>query len=220
MFNGQALPSKFKQKLLSLLIVLYKQGQLKTPPKDTFWNSKSSFYRTKSMLYDIDWVVYAKESFGGPQQVIEYLGRYTHKIAISNYRILKVTSTHVYFKYLDRKAEKTRVEKVTGERFIQRFMQHVLPKRFMKIRHYGFLSSRSKSADLEQIRRILNATSPELTRKLNTRELMIKINGKDPYLCPRCKKDSMVVVEITPGARGSPKALITSGKALKLWIND
>ena len=92
-----------------------------------------------------------------------------------------------YVQELDRQSEKTKVEKVTGERFIQRFLQHVLPKRFIKIRHYGFLSSRTKSVDLERIRKILNATSPELTRKLNTCELMIKINGKDPYLCPKCK---------------------------------
>ena len=180
LFNVRDLSSKFKQKLLSLLVVLYKKGQLKTPPKDKFWNSKSAFYRTKSMLYDIDWVVYAKESFGGPQQVIEYLGRYTHKIAISNYRVLKVTRTHVYFKYLDRKVEKTRVEKVTGERFIQRFMQHVLPKRFIKIRHYGFLSSRTKSEDLKRIRKFLNAKAPDVIIKLSARELMIKTNGVDP----------------------------------------
>ena len=120
---------------------------------------------------------------------------------------------------MDRQAEKTRIEKVTGERFIQRFMQHVSPKRFIKIRHYGFLSSRTKSADLEQIRKFLTTKAPEVTKKISTQELMIKINGKDPYLCLKCKKDSMVVVEITPGARGSPKALITSGKTLKLWIN-
>ena len=76
---------------------------------------------------------HAKESFGGVDQVLEYLGRYTHRIAISNYRILKVTDSHVTFRYLNRKKQQSATETIAGEQFILRFLQHVLPKGFTKI---------------------------------------------------------------------------------------
>jgi hypothetical protein len=154
LFSVRALSSKFKQKFLHHLVALFRGGKLRLPPNDMRWNSGAKFYATKRKLYLKKWVVYAKESFGGAEQVLEYLGRYTHRIAISNYRILTVTSTHVTFKYLDRKKKATAIETVTGAEFILRFLQHVLPKGFTKIRHYGFLSSRSKGVDLPRIRKI------------------------------------------------------------------
>ncbi len=140
MFHVKALSAKFKKKFLHHLVLLYKAGTLVLPPNNQQWKDGSSFYQTKAKLYDKDWVVYAKEAFGGPAQVIEYLGRYTHKIAISNHRILKMDDSHITFKYLDRKQNKTQFERMKGEDFILRFVQHILPKRFVKIRHYGFLS--------------------------------------------------------------------------------
>ncbi len=141
MFHVKALSAKFKKTFLHHLVLLYKAGKLVLPPNNQQWKDGSSFYQTKAKLYDKDWVVYAKEAFGGPAQVIEYLGRYTHKIAFSNHRILKMDDSHVTFKYLDRKQNKTQFERMKGEDFILRFVQHILPKRFVKIRHYGFLST-------------------------------------------------------------------------------
>jgi hypothetical protein len=216
LFSVKAVSSKFKKKFLHYLVVLYKTGQLILPPNNLLWSTPSSFYKTKRLLYDMDWVVYAKETFYGPQQVIEYLGRYTHRIAMSNHRILKVTDTHVTFSYLNRKNKCLEQQRLTGEDFILRFLQHVLPKRFTKIRHYGFLSTRSKKEDLKQIRIALQENAPEKKPKLTTREILIQTTGKDPYLCPKCQQDSMVVIEVIADIRGSPMRGFTNNRQLKL----
>ena len=102
------------------------------------------------------WVVYAKQAFGSPHSVVEYLGRYTHRVAISNARILKVTDTHVTFRWCNRKRNyKTETETVTGTEFLKRFLDHIVPPYFRRIRHLGFLGSRNKKQNLEAIRESL-----------------------------------------------------------------
>jgi hypothetical protein len=216
MFSVRALSSKFQKKFLHHLVVLFKSGKLQLPPNDRSWNSAANFYKTKQQLYLKKWVVYAKASFGGAEQVLEYLGRYTHRIAISNYRILKVTRTHVSFSYLDRKKKTTETQRVTGVEFVLRFLQHVLPKGFTKIRHYGFLSSRSKGVDLPRIRKALKVKAPAPKKKLSSRELMIETQGKDPYWCPKCESGEMVVVKIMHGIRGSPMRFFAKDKKVQL----
>ena len=215
LFSVKALSSKFKKKFLINLAELYKTNQIKIPNHALLWNTPSNFYHSKSILYNRDWVVYAKESFGGPQQVFEYLGRYTHRIAISNQRILKLDETHVTFKYLDRKNNQSKTKTVKGEDFVKLFLQHVLPPRFTKIRHFGFLSSRSKKADLALIRKAINAHDPGLKVKLSTREFIIKTKGVDPYICRKCKIGTMVVIDFTPSIRGSPRRF-AQDKTIKL----
>ena len=216
LFSAKALSSKFKQKFLINLVRSYKNGELKIPPNDPLWNTANSFYKTKSKLYNTNWMVYAKEAFGGPQQVLEYLGRYTHRIAISNHRIVSMTKSHVTFRYLDRKTNTSKTRRVKGETFIKLFLQHVLPFRFTKIRHYGFLSSRSKNIDLAKIRKVLNAQNPGKKIKLSSREVIILTKGVDPYICSKCKKGMLVVVEIIPGIRGSPPRGFAKDKVVKL----
>jgi len=216
LFSVKALSSKFKQKFLIKLVQLYKDGLIKTPQHDTNWYNDSAFYKTKAMLYDKSWVVYAKQAFGGPQQVLEYLARYTHKIAISNHRILKVDDTHVTFKYLDRQNKTSKSKRVLGEDFIYYFLQHVLPARFTKIRHFGFLSSRSKKNDLSNIRKALNAHDPGAKETLTTRQLIIKTTNIDPYICTKCKIGEMVVTDYSNGIRGSPKRKFAKDKPIKL----
>jgi len=92
LFDVKALSTKFRKKFLILLADFVANGEITFPVKDAHCSTKSDFYKTKGMLYNLDWVVYAKESFGGPEQVMEYLGRYTHKIALSNHWIVKVTN--------------------------------------------------------------------------------------------------------------------------------
>ena len=216
LFSVKALSEKFKKKFLINLVELYKKKELNIPSKDVNWNSANAFYKTKSRLYNAEWVVYAKEAFGGPEQVVEYLGRYTHRIAISNYRIISMSSTHVTFRYLDRAAKTTKTKSVKGEKFIKLFLQHVLPYRFTKIRHYGFLSSRSKNTDITQIRKALNAKTPASKVKLSAREIAIKTRGIDPYVCPKCKKGMLVVVEITLGIGRAPPRGFAKDKMVML----
>ena len=219
LFDVKALSTKFRKKFLILLAELVANGEVKFPVKDAHCSTKSNFYKTKGILYNRDWVVYAKESFRGPDQVMEYLGRYTHKIAISNHRIIKVTATHVHFKYLDRANKTSRERKVTGEQFVMLFLQHVLPSRFIKIRHCGFLSTRSKKVDLALIRKALNVLNVPEKIKLTGRELLIKLYDTDPNLCPKCQQDTMVVVETHGGIRGSPPRFFPKDKKIQLEMN-
>ena len=107
-------------------------------------------------LYAKDWVVYAKPPFGGPEQVLKYLARYTHRVAISNHRLVKLADGRVTFRYHDyADARKEKLLTLSAEEFLRRFMQHVLPKGFMKIRHYGLLASRQREARLRQARKLL-----------------------------------------------------------------
>ena len=199
LFPVKALSALFRGKLLHALEQLHRTHQLKLPQ-----NVAHCHVATRKKLYKTNWVVYAKKAFGGPEQVLEYLGRYTHKICISNYRILKVTDSHVVFKYTDRTINKTRTKTIKGEDFIRLFAEHILPKRFIKVRHFGFLSSRSKKHDLAVARRSLNASSPPEKIKLTTQEFILLTTGKDPNTCPKCEIGEMVITHIMPPIRGSP----------------
>ena len=119
---------------------------------------------TINKLYKSNWVVYAKKPFQSPNHVIEYLGRYTHKIGISNYRIIKVDSSHVYFKWKDyRHAAKLKVMRLTIKEFIRRFAMHILPHRFVRIRHYGILGYRNKNVVIRDIQKQQNYTPSKST---------------------------------------------------------
>ena len=147
-------------------------------------------------LFTQEWVVYAKRPFGTPASVIEYLGRYTHKVAISNNRIQDVTDEAVTFGYKDYKSDAAKkVMTLKHGEFIRRFAQHIMPRGFMRIRHYGILSSTSKRTTLKVL--LPSLQLPKKERQVNT---MLK-------KCPCCKTATMVTIEIIP-KRGPPKTLV------------
>jgi hypothetical protein len=149
-------------------------------------------------LFQTPWIVYAKRPFGGPAQVIEYLGRYTHKVAISNHRLQAVTNTEVTFSYKDYKAGGT-VKQMTlsnGE-FTRRFAQHILPHRFVRIRHYGILSSTWKRGKLQQLQNSLMVVRSEAPGKTFLRK------------CPCCKTGTLITIEVF-GKRGPPELYLTA----------
>ena len=199
LFPVKAMSRLFGGKLMAGLHELKKAEKLKMTT-----SMVSSYARIKDKMYKKEWVVYAKTAFEGPDQVLEYQGRYVHKICISNFRILKITQTHVTFRYLDRKANKTRFKVVKGTDFIRLFAEHILPKGFVKIRHFGILSSRSKKTDLAKARKSLGEPTPPPKKKMTTREFITITKGKDPYACPCCGKGEMVVIATIPAIRGSP----------------
>jgi len=203
LFHVKVLTKIYRVKFLAGLHELFKNGNLTFPPD---WNV-NKYYLFKNQLYKISWNVYAKQAFVGPQQVLEYLARYTHKIAISNYRILKITGSHVTFRCADRKAKKTKTRTVTGSEFIRLFSKHILPKRYIKIRHFGFLSSRCKTKCLALARKSLGVSSPPPKIKMTTRQFIIQTTCEDPYTCPCCKKGKMLVLQIIPAIRGSPQKI-------------
>jgi predicted Zn-ribbon and HTH transcriptional regulator len=149
-------------------------------------------------LFEKDWVVYAKRPFGGPRQVINYLGRYTHRTAISNDRILNVTDNEVTFSWKDYSNNYARKNiTLKGEDFLRLFCQHILPPGFTRIRHYGFLSSASKTKSLAIIRKALKVASPV---KLSTEEKKQKAldrMGVNPGRCRICG-GNMIIIETIP----------------------
>lgn len=147
-------------------------------------------------LFLKDWVVYAKRPFGGPKQVIAYLGRYTHRVAISNQRIKDVSDQGVNFSFRDyRSGCKEKIMTLNNEEFIRRFAQHILPHRFVRIRHYGIISSTWKRGRLQALQSSLKVVRPTLPAKTLLRK------------CPCCKIGTLVTIEIL-GERGPPELVL------------
>jgi len=138
-------------------------------------------------LFEKDWVVDARQPFGGPKQVLKYLGRYTNRIAITNYRILSIKDGIVTFSYKDyADNEKIKSMPLRGEEFLRRFIMHIFPYRFVRIRHYGFLSSRNKSKLLVVARHSLKA-KPPCYKELSWHEIVELRWGIKPLVCHKCK---------------------------------
>jgi hypothetical protein len=162
-------------------------------------------------LYKTPWVVYAKEPFAGPQQVVEYLGRYTHKVAIGNHRIKDISETGVTFRWRDyRDKNKEKIMTLAGTEFLRRFCMHILPKRFVRIRHYGILSS-SKRPVLRQLQQSFGIDRPQVKEKKNWKEICREHLDYDPDICPHCGKGKMQTIEIMLPQRACPTIL--SGRA-------
>jgi hypothetical protein len=151
-------------------------------------------------LFTKNWVVYAKRPFGGPKQVIEYLGRYTHKIAISNHRLLQVDQINTTFNYKDYKSNAGKKQmKLSNQEFIRRFATHILPLRFVRIRHYGILSSTWKRHKFLELR--LRLKMPETKIDIKTKL----------YCCPCCKTGTLITI-LAFGTRGPPEQYKTDQK--------
>jgi hypothetical protein len=149
-----------------------------------------------------EWVVYAKPPFGGPRQVLNYLGRYTHRVAISNNRLLTMDGNRVTFAWKDYKHEAAqRTMNLDADEFIRRFLLHVLPNGLQHIRHYGFLANRHRQTKLVLCRRLLDAPAPpapESSTKQDYRDLYLALSGKSLRDCPLCGKGHMVRIETLP----------------------
>ena len=192
----------FKKIFLSYLKKAFKKSELIFEGKIIYLRAPSEFNSLLSKLYKKKWVTYCKRPFGGPKQVLEYLGRYTHRVAISNNRIKRIEKRRVYFDYKDyRDGGKTKEMSLEIYEFIRRFLLHILPYGFPKIRYYGILCSRKKNQFLEICRKILGAViNSNLAREVKKtwQELYFEITGKDPCLCPECGKGRMINIKTIP----------------------
>jgi hypothetical protein len=192
LFPVKALSRVFRGKFLDLLAKALQQGKIQILHADI----KAS--RQKN------WVVYAKKPFGSPQTVLDYLGRYTHRVALSNDRILQVENREVTLSYRDRKdGDRKKIITLEAHEFIRRFLLHVLPDGFMRIRHFGFLANRSKKQALAQCRKLLDC-DPALPQSpiLSAKDLLLKITGIDLSRCPCCHAGTMITVgDLVPSSR-------------------
>ena len=149
---------------------------------------------TRTALYSKQWVVYCKLPFGGPQGVIEYLGRYTHKVAISNQRLIKVDEQGVRFRYKDyRDGAKNKEMQLSGVEFLRRFCLHILPSGFRRIRHYGLLASRNKPR--LRYRQVLMGVASKPKANRDWKEVARQRMGYDADQCPCCKTGKMIRIQ-------------------------
>jgi hypothetical protein len=161
----------------------------------------------KRALYAHDWVVYAKQPLGGPAQVLEYLGRYTHRVAISNERIVGIDDGRVAFRVrADPASGKKRTMHLPGPAFIDRFFLHVLPLGFKRIRHYGVLAPAHKTRRLAQARSALAAPTPEPEVIESVAAFMDRVAGIDWTRCPACAGHFVVTAVIAPQRLHGPLA--------------
>ncbi len=188
LFPVKALSRVFRGKFLEQLEATHHDNVLTYPEKNKTGHAGVHFQKLRKRLLSKNWVVYSKQPFGGPKQVLDYLGRYTHRVAISNNRILNIENNAVTFSYTDRKRSKKRSIMLKSNEFIRRFFLHALPKKFMRIRHFGFLANRCKKLGLKRCRLILGQVELcEETQNVSTKDLMLKLTGLNIFQCPFCR---------------------------------
>jgi hypothetical protein len=190
----------FRGKFLDLLKDTFKKDDLVFPDSLSHLKNPGDFETFRKNLYHKKWVVYCKPPFDGPKGVLQYLGRYTHRIAISNNRILSNRGGNVCFlwrDYADHNRPKTMTLKA-GE-FIRRFLLHVLPARYVRIRHFGLLANRKRKDNIAACRKMIDSGNPvtkENARIETWQEQLLRICGIDVTTCPACQKGRMCRVEL------------------------
>jgi hypothetical protein len=196
LFPVKAMMKVYRGIYVSKLRALYDTKQLKLPD-DKSW-SKQHFGKLLNDLMQKGWIVYAKKPFAGPEKLLDYLGRYTHKIAISNNRILGCDKDAVTFKWRDYSDEsKEKIMRLLPQEFIRRFLQHVVPKGFMRIRFFGFLANACKAKNITALKKQLSYDDNDQIEK-DTQAIMLKLTGVDIALCQACKKGRMRVIKTLP----------------------
>jgi len=203
LFPYNVMEPMFKQHFLRSVNKMIENGNVALPDKST-WKP------LKEKLYNKKWIVYAKSPMGNTSQVVEYLARYAHKVAISNHRIVKVTDENVSFKYKDyADGKKTKTMQLPNNEFTRRFEQHILPLRFVKIRHYGILGNFKRKKRINAILEKMKLPQHPPPVKTPYGLLVLEKFGIDITLCPKCKRGHLVLLKkVYPKNRGSPLALM------------
>ena len=171
-------------------------------------------YHFASLLNEVsklEWVVYAKRPFGGPVQVLKYLARYTHRVAISNQRLVSLSERKVTFRWKDY-ADGNAVKEMTLDvrEFTRRFLLHILPRGFVRIRHYGFLANRCRSERLECCRKLLTHSANHAVSPESATEVEGQCNAdREPQLCPVCRVGRMMILKkFEPGGIALPTSFV------------
>jgi Putative transposase/Transposase zinc-binding domain len=199
LFPVKALSVVFCGKFLDLLETAFAQNKLLFVGQSASLVDRGAFQLLINTLRKKPWIVYAKKPFGSPVHVLDYLGRYTHRVALSNDRIVSTCNRDVTFSYRDRKNEdRQKTMTLDAHEFIRRFLLHVIPKGFVRVRHFGFLANNSKSL-LSKCRQLLDLdpTVPKLSQR-SVHEMMLQLTGIDISRCPLCQKGTLVFVAGLP----------------------
>jgi len=192
LFPVKALSKVFRGIFMELFVAAFNRGELIFPGKTEMFGTPGGFKKLRKTLWSKSWVVYAKKPFDGPKDVLSYIARYTHRVAISNHRILDCKDGHVTFSFRNRKANTIENETLDAVEFIRRFLLHAVPPNFMRIRHYGLFANRNKKANIRRCRLLLGVKSDLPRReKKSVEQLMLDLTGNDIRRCPFCKKGIM-----------------------------
>ncbi len=205
LFPVLALSEVFKGKYCDKLENATTKGKLKLFGKTNKLKRQIEFKEFIRKLKEKEWVVFSKEPFGKPEDVLRYLGRYTHRVAISNRRILSITNGEVTYSYKDNLDDgKVKEMKISCHEFIKRFLFHVLPSGFMKIRHYGILGGSKEK--LKICKKLLKVVVPDIggTEKESYEDMLLRLTGEDIKVCPCCLIGKMKRKEVIHPNKASP----------------
>lgn len=194
----------FRRLFLQALEQAFDTGQLQFFSTLKPLQTRRTFLRYLAPLRDVEWVVYSKAPFDGPEQVLRYLSRYTHRVAISNDRLLDFDDGRVSFSWKDyRDNNQRKTMTLAAEEFMRRFLMHVLPKGFQRIRHYGFLANCCRGRKLALCRQLLRMPldEPGCHLKKDYRQRYEELTGRSLTQCPVCQQGKMFVIEVLPATR-------------------
>ena len=215
----------FRRRFLELLEQAFDRDELEFFTALEELRERETFRRYLDPLRKKEWIVYAKAPFAGPEQVLDYVGRYTHRVAISNNRLLDIEEGHVTFRYKDyRDGDTQKTMTLTAHEFIRRFLLHVLPQGLQRIRYYGFMGNRYREEKLERCRQLLQMSpltpTPEKTdtdvtddnESSDYRDRYEALTGVSLHVCPACGRGRMITLEqVSPSkAQDPPRVLDTS----------
>jgi len=192
----------FRRLFLERIEKAFHSGKLQFFASLEFLRDPQAFAGWIAALKESEWIVNARRPFAGPQQVLDYVGRYTHRVAISNNRLIDIDNGRVQFHWKDyRDNSEIKVMDLEADEFIRRFLLHVLPEGFQRIRYYGFLANRERRKKLALCRHLLGMQSASQTTTIKDyRERYQELTGRSLTLCPRCQQGQMLIVETLPPA--------------------
>jgi hypothetical protein len=205
LFNEEALSRVFRGKFMEKMEHIRKTGAIKFTGR--------AYGDFRNMLYKKSWVVSVREPVKRPERVIEYLARYTHRVAIANSRIKKLENGMVSFTAKNRKKQRIDTITITAVEFIRRFLLHSLPRSFVRIRHYGFLANRNRSENLNAIRELMGFSVHSEKEVASIEEMMLQLTGVDITVCPCCTKGKMQFFAQIPKGRARPPGHMTCSVA-------
>lgn len=202
LFNEEALSLVYRGKFMQRMRQVCQSNKLGL--------ADNAYRKLKNTLFTKTWVVSVRDPVKRPQHVLEYLARYTHRVAIANSRIKSLNNAMVTFSAKDRKKNRTESITISAVEFIRRFLLHSLPKGFVRIRHYGFLANRNRIANLKTIRRLLKLPTQLTKIKASLEQMILKLTGTDITSCPCCNKGKMQLLVELPSYRARAPNYLTA----------
>jgi hypothetical protein len=205
----------FRRLFLESLQKAFDSGKLQFFGHLEMFRDRLTFTRHLAALKEREWVVYAKRPFAGPQQVLDYVGRYTHRVAISNNRLVDIENDQVSFRWKDYRTDgQVKTMTLTADEFIRRFLLHVLPNGFQRIRYYGFLGNRYREEKLNRCRRLLGMHMPDqhpvVSAEEDYRDRYEDLTDRSLRQCPQCQCGRMVSVAMLPRSPNSSVSIDSS----------